>query len=166
MQRLPLNGVWELRAAGEEECIPATVPGCVHTDLLAAGRIADPYYRDNELQLQWISETDWVYSRPFRVTEDLLARDCVMLRCEGLDTLATVRLNGQLVGTTDNMFRTWEFDVRRLLRVGENVIEVTFAAPAPYLRAKDAQRRLPAWSVGDHRSFDGGWLRKEPCSFG
>ena len=174
MLTVPLNGAWELYAAGDgapnaaavDGPIPATVPGCVHTDLLAAGRIEDPYYRDNELRLQWISETDWTYHRTFAVSDDVLGHDRVLLRCEGLDTLATVRLNGRVAGTADNMCRTWEFDAKPLLRAGENTIEVTLAAPAPYLREKDAQRRLPAWSVGAHRSFDGGWLRKEPCSFG
>ena len=165
-----LNGAWELYAAGEGVVraapIPATVPGCVHTDLLAAGRIDDPYYRDNESRLQWISETDWVYRRTFEVSEHLLAHERVLLRCEGLDTLATVRLNGRAAGVADSMYRVWEYDAKALLHPGENTIEVTFAAPAPYLREKDAQRRLPAWSVGAHRSFDGGWLRKEPCSFG
>ena len=179
MLTLPLNGAWELYAAGDDAPgaavpegaaldgpIPATVPGCVHTDLIAAGRIDDPYYRDNELRLQWISETDWTYRRSFRVPDDVLAHERVILRCRGLDTLATVRLNGQLVGTADNMFRTWEFDAKPLLWAGGNTIEVTLAAPAPYLREKDAQRRLPAWGVGQFRWYDGGWLRKEPCSFG
>ena len=60
-QRLDLNGSWQLSRSGLDDWIPATVPGCVHTDLLAAGKIPDPFYRDNEKSLQWIGETSWTY---------------------------------------------------------------------------------------------------------
>src|ERR1051325_9843235 len=105
---LPLNGAWRLARAGSDEWISATVPGCVHTDLLAAGKISDPFFRDNERSLQWIGETDWVYRRTFDVPTELLQHDQVRLRCDGLDTLAAIKLNGQEVGRTDNMFRVWE----------------------------------------------------------
>ncbi len=170
--QITLNGEWQLGQAGEKRGemsgpIPATVPGCVHTDLLAAGLIPDPFYRDNELQLFWIGETDWLYQRIFQVPPELLTRDHVILRCDGLDTLATLSINGQVVGETDNMFRTWEFDVKQLLREGENEIAVHFAAAMPYVRHKaETVRRLPAWGVGDHKLDGGGWIRKEPCNFG
>ncbi len=166
MQKLSLNGPWELSQSGAEESIPATVPGCVHMDLLAAGRLEDPYYRDNELHTLWIGETDWTYRRRFDVDAGLLAHERVLLRCAGLDTLATVTVNGAEVGRTDNMFRTWEFDVQELLRAGENEIAVHFAAPMPYVRARGQERSLPAWGVGQHKLDSGGWIRKEPCNFG
>ncbi len=166
MKTLTLNGAWQLFRAGEAEGIPAVVPGCVHTDLLAAGLIEDPFYRDNELKVLWIGETDWVYRRTFSVPADLLAHQRVLLRCEGLDTLATVLLNGREIGRTENMFRTWEFDVRGLLRAGENEIEVRFDSPMAYVRKRGQERSLPAWGVGDHKLDGGGWIRKEPCNFG
>jgi beta-mannosidase len=167
MDKLSLNGAWSLEQTGRHEPIPANVPGCVHTDLLAAGVIDDPFHRDNELKLQWISETDWVYRRTFDVPAALLAHDRVLLRCAGLDTLATLTLNGHVIGEADNMFRTWEFDAKSALIAGQNEIEVRFAAPLPYLREKaKGARPLPAWGVGDWRSDGAGWLRKEPCSFG
>ena len=62
-RRIPLDGAWQVAPAGTEEWIPATVPGCIHTDLLAAGKIPDPYYQDNEDRVQWIGEVDWIYTR-------------------------------------------------------------------------------------------------------
>jgi len=115
---LSLNGAWQLYQEGKGQAIPATVPGCVHTDLLSARLIPDPYYRDNELQVLWVGETDWVYRRSFTVGADLLAHDRVLLRCQGLDTIAHVRLNGQELGYADNMFREWSFDVAGILREG------------------------------------------------
>ena len=65
MQTIKLDGDWRVAQSGKRGTIPARVPGCVHTDLLAAGKIPDPFYRDNELKLQWIGEANWVYSRHF-----------------------------------------------------------------------------------------------------
>jgi beta-mannosidase len=166
MNTVDLNGAWILSKAGERRTIPASVPGCVHTDLLAAGMIEDPFYRDNELQYLWIGDTDWSYRREFHVPAELLANDRVYLKCEGLDTLATILINDKAAGSADNMFRTWEFDIKAWLKRGRNRIEVRFAAPMPYLRQKEKQRSLPAWGVGDHKLSGGGWIRKEPCNFG
>ncbi len=165
MQTIDLDGQWQLSQTGETQTIPATVPGCVHTDLLAAKKIPDPFYRDNEIDLLWIGEMDWVYRRRFDVPADLLGHDRVRLRCQGLDTLATVRVNGKTVGKADNMFRVWDFDVAGALTEGVNTIEVRFDATLPVLRKKDRQRELPAWT-GDGRLNGGGWIRKEPCNYG
>jgi beta-mannosidase len=166
MQTYSLNGLWQLYRPTRNEPIPAMVPGSVHTALLTAGEIPDPFYQDNELKTMWIGETDWIYRRRFDVDAALLAADRVLLRCEGLDTLARVVLNGQEIGCTDNMFRTWEFDVKSILGVGENEIEISFNAPASYAAAKQAERPLPNWGVPDHKLPGGNWLRKEQCNFG
>ncbi len=167
MQKQSLNGRWTLSHAGENEAIPATTPGCVHLDLLANGLIPDPYFRDNELQVLWVGETDWVYRRSFAVDATLLQHDRVLLRCEGLDTVATLTLNGVVIGSADNMFRVWEYDVRSTLRPGENELVIAFRSPVKYVRDKAAgQRFMPAWGVGDHKLDGGSWIRKEPCNFG
>lgn len=156
-----LGGEWQVSAAGGNDWISATVPGCVHTDLLEAKRIPDPFYRDNEKQIQWISETTWTYRRSFHVTADLLHRKHQLLRCEGLDTLATVIVNGNEVGKTDNMFRTWEFDIKSLLRPGENTIEVRFDPVLSLIRAKEEEKHLPTWQYPG-----AAYVRKMPCNFG
>ncbi len=166
MRQISLNGDWTVSAAGKNERIRALVPGCVHTDLLNAGKIEDPFYRDNELDLYWIGDTDWVYTRSFKIPAALLNNQKVLLRCEGLDTLATVKVNGCKLGNTDNMFRTWEFDVKKALVPGENKIEIRFDAPMPYVRAKEKKRDLFGWGVGLHKLTCGQWIRKEPCNFG
>ncbi len=103
--RLNLNGPWQATQADGTESIKATVPGCIHTDLMAAGKIPDPFFRDNENAVQWVGEKTWVYRRPFQVPEETLHFSQVLLRCEGLDTLASITINGQEVGRADNMFR-------------------------------------------------------------
>ncbi len=166
MQKLDLGGTWTLtRADGEGEAIAASVPGCVHTDLLDAGRIPDPCYRDNEDLVQWVSRVDGRYARTFDVPADLLAEEVVVLRCEGLDTLAEIRINGRRVAKTDNMFRTWEFDVKDRLVEGENGIEITFGAPQPYIERRQKSRALPYWGK-PHKTGCAAWLRKKQCDFG
>jgi len=167
MRSISLNGRWTLRKAGDKSTVTATVPGDVYMDLLRAKSIPDPFYRDNEEGLQWIGESDWTYERTFKVPASILKRDRVLLRCAGLDTLATVRLNGNPLAKTDNMFRTWEWDVKRRLRAGENTIRVDFASPVKFCDKARAPH-YPNRPIFHNKIFatDATWLRKEQCNFG
>jgi len=137
-----LDGRWQLREVSTKPrlkgAIPAMVPGGVHTALLAAGAIADPYVGRNELECLWVDQADWQYRRTFSATARQCAAAMQELVFEGLDTAAEVRLNGRLVGRADNMFRRWRFDVRGVLRPGDNCIEVLFRSP---IRHGEAQSR-------------------------
>lgn len=157
---LPLDGTWQVAKSGSSDWIPATVPGCIHTDLLAAGKISDPFFRDQENSVQWVGETDWLFRRTFSVNAEMLAHRKVLLRCEGLDTLATIKINGQEAGRTNNMFRTWEFDVKPLLQTGENQIEILIESAASFTKKLEDKRK-------ENRGVTGrAWLRKQPCQFG
>jgi beta-mannosidase len=168
MRSLTLNGSWQLRQAAKEDdsWLPATVPGCVHTDLLAAGEIPDPFYGDNELQVLWVGEADWLYRRTFTVPERLLTHEHVLLRCGGLDTLATVTLNGQVIGRGDNMFRTWEFDVKTHLQPGENEIVIRFDSALRIGQERLAERYIHSWSTDTHKLPGGNYVRKAAYHFG
>jgi beta-mannosidase len=160
MHKLSLNGKWTAACPQREIEIPARVPGDVYRDLLKAKQIPDPFYRDNEEQCKWIGESDWTYTRDFTVSKALLQRERVLLKCHGLDTLATLTINGQQVATTDNMFRTWEWDVKDLLKAGNNSITISFASAMQYCRKKGEERKLPGWCT-----YDRNWIRKEQCNF-
>ncbi|MFN8207399.1 MAG: glycoside hydrolase family 2 protein [Bacteroidales bacterium] len=124
-----LKDHWEFRQADSGSWMPATVPGCVHTDLLAAGKIEDPFYRMNEKDLQWIDKKDWEYRTTFTVEKNLLEKNNLLLDFKGLDTYAKVYLNDQLILTADNMFREWKTNVKGILREGENVLLIHFDSP-------------------------------------
>lgn len=168
MKTITLNGRWQVKQAtqADSEWLPATVPGCVHTDLLAAAVIPDPFYRDNEQQVLWVGETGWTYWRALQVPAELLRHDRVLLRFHGLDTLATIWLNGAELGRTDNMFRTWEFDVRPRLQPGENEIVVRFDSALRFGQEKLAQRYIHSWSTDSHKLPGGNYVRKAQCHFG
>jgi beta-mannosidase len=127
-----LNGSWKLRQSETVDWFDASVPGGVYTDLLNAGEIPDPYYADNELDIQWVGKSDWVYRRTVTIDKDFLDEDRIRLRCAGLDTVATVRINGEIVGESANMHREYEFDVNNALTQGENQVEITFHSPVEY----------------------------------
>ena len=164
MRQLSLNGPWTLDIPGSAfTAVPAEVPGSVYHDLLAAGRIPDPFYRDNETEALKLMEYDFHYSRAFQADGELLDCGAVLLRCEGLDTLAAVYINGAEAGRADNMHRTWEFDVKDLLREGENNIAVHFASPTRFIRESYAAD--PADGTADAmEGFPS--LRKAHCMFG
>jgi len=171
LKRLSLNGRWQLQEVGQEETLAATVPGTVHTDFMAVGKIPDPFYRDNELAVLWVEDRAWVYTRSFSVASELLEHDRVLLHFKGLDTLAHVELNGQQLGSTDNMFRAWSFEVKTLLHVGTNTLKVRFDPVFPYLAEKQACRRIPGLQepvlpVGYKKRDAGNWIRKAQCHFG
>ncbi len=158
-----LAGAWEFRQAGIQEWYPANVPGGVHTDLLALGRIPDPFVGDNEKRVQWVAEADWEYRHQFDATPELLRQPHIWLVCDGLDTLATVSLNGSELGRAANMFRQYRWDVKALLKAGENDLRIAFDSPVRFAAAQQAIRPMP----GVSQAIPGGpYLRKAPCQFG
>jgi beta-mannosidase len=164
-QTIDLGGEWTLRQAGKKETVKAIVPGAVHTDLLTAGKIPDPYYRDNEDRLQWIGETDWIYQREFDIQQEFLKHEQIILRCAGLDTLATIKINSRELSRTNNMFRTWEFDVKHLLKEGRNIIVIRFDSTIPYIKIRDAEHHIPLREP-PHGVNGANWVRKEQCNYG
>jgi beta-mannosidase len=163
MEIYSLAGAWEFRQQGTQEWMPASVPGGVHTDLITLGRIADPFVSDNEKRFKWVAEADWEYRRSFRCSDEILAQDKILLVCDGLDTLATVMINGTRLGQTDNMFRQYRWEVKELLFSGENELHILFESPVRCAGQLQANRILP----GVPQAIPGGpHLRKAPCQFG
>jgi len=117
------------KGAAEEAWLPATVPGCVHTDLYAAGKIGDPFFRLNEKDQQWIENESWEYRTTLHVDAAMEHRDRIELVFGGLDTFADVFVNGAHVLSADNMFRGWRVDVTGKVKGGDNQILVRFASP-------------------------------------
>ncbi len=151
---IDLNGTWQLQPDWQspgpallpstlfarDTWLPAQVPGTVHTDLLRAKRIPDPFYGDNETRVQWVAEMGWCYRRTFEVPPDFLQHEAIHLIAEGLDTFATIFLNRQRVAATENMFIAHRFDVKPWLRAGENEIEIRF--DSPLARAQELETRF------------------------
>ncbi len=160
---LPLSGAWKMRQLGTDAWHAATVPGSVYSDLMRDGALADPFWRDNEMAAFELMKHDWEYVCTFAAADDLLRRKHILLRCEGLDTLADVTLNGTPIGHADNMHITWEWDVKPFLHEGENELRIVFRSPINY--CAEAAERAPGWESSDATP---GFrhLRKAHCMFG
>ncbi|MDR2159959.1 MAG: glycoside hydrolase family 2 protein, partial [Treponema sp.] len=80
-----------------------------------------------------------------------------------LDTLADLYLNGAPAGTANNMHRVWEFDVKKILRRGENSLRIVFHSPNKFCREAYKKTR----TGGSEQCLDGfPQLRKAHCMFG
>ncbi|HEV7346336.1 MAG TPA: glycoside hydrolase family 2 protein [Devosia sp.] len=161
-----LDHGWSLtcaRASGAPElpaAIAATVPGTVHTDLLAARLIADPYLDLNEIAVDWVGRCDWRYELAFEWHDD--GTPNVDLVCEGLDTFAQIVLNGAIVGETANMNRSWRFDIRGLLREGDNQLSILFESAWSRGEALAAQYEPRSNNYPGPANL----MRKMACNFG
>jgi len=163
-----LHSGWTVRHVGGpvpaevgDAPLPAAVPGTIHTDLLAAGLIADPYVGTHETDLAWLHRSAWLYERTVTATP-AGADERVDLVFEGLDTIATVVLNGTEVGRTANMHRGYRFDVRDLLRAGDQELSVRFDPALEYAEAI-GEKLGPRPHTNEH-PFNA--VRKMACSFG
>jgi beta-mannosidase len=62
------------------------------------------------------------------------------LEFEGLDTYATVFLNGKVVLEANNMFRKWTIDLPNNLKIGKNHLKVVFHSAVQ--KGKDEAKKL------------------------
>jgi beta-mannosidase len=168
MIRTTLHDGWRLSAVGgpipaavADREVPAVVPGSTHLDLLAANLIPEPYLDTNEAELAWMHRADWRYALTFEA-EAAKPGEKVELAFDGLDTVAAVELNGEVLGSTANMFRSYRFDVREHLRDGANDLVVTFHSALAYAEEQEAElgRRDRAYPHPMNA------VRKMACSFG
>uniref|UniRef100_A0A8C9VF12 beta-mannosidase n=1 Tax=Scleropages formosus TaxID=113540 RepID=A0A8C9VF12_SCLFO len=163
---LSLNGKWALRNSNGSLRMSARVPGCVHTALRENALIQDPYYRFNDRAYRWIALDNWTYAVTFSVPPEISVR----LVFDGVDTVSTVSVNDAVVGTTDNMFRRYDFDVSRALKGDGNVLTVSLASAVEYAARRSRAHRSykvppecpPAVQKGEcHVNF----IRKAQSSF-
>ncbi|NUT50017.1 MAG: glycoside hydrolase family 2 protein [Saccharothrix sp.] len=168
MIRTTLHDGWRLTAVGgpipaelADREVPAAVPGSTHLDLLAADLIPEPYLDTNETGLAWMHRVDWRYALTFEA-EAAGSGEKVELAFDGLDTVATVELNGHVLGSTANMFRSYRFDVREHLNDGANELVVTFRSALAYA---EQQEEALGWR---DRAYPHPMnaVRKMACSFG
>ncbi|MDW8804120.1 glycoside hydrolase family 2 protein [Streptomyces scabiei] len=152
----PLTEGWILRHEGDS--LPAEVPGCVHTDLLAAGLIPDPFLGRNETEVAWVGRREWTYEVELPGTGAPGGHDRTDLVFDGLDTAAEIRLDGRVLGSVRNMHRSYRFDVTGL----SGRLSVRFASA--YTEAEAVRERLGERPNAYPEPFQ--YIRKMACSFG
>ena len=171
MEKMTLNGDrWQMRIVGDQDvygvngqALPAAIPGSVYGNLLQQGLMPDPYDRMNELTALPLMDNDFIFETDFSLREEQLAGDFLLLRFDGIDTLADIYLNDVLLGHADNMHRIWEFSIEDTARVGQNMLRVEIASPTRYIEEEN-QKVFTGGSTDAMRGFP--HLRKAHCMFG
>ena len=120
---------WGFKEVDSRDWLPASVPGTIHTDLMANGLIEDPFYRLNERKVQWVDKKDWVYQCSFEISPEEFERQHHELRFEGLDTYASVYVNDIRVLQSNNMHRTYTVDIKEHLLKGTNTLRILLESP-------------------------------------
>lgn len=141
-------------------CIAANVPGDITDDLYRAGKIADPYYGMNHNELGWISRQDFTYTCQFDVEKDVLAEDEILLHLNGVNLFADIYLNGNLLGTTENMFLKYTYEVKNLIRKNGNILQVKLHSSVEVMDKLDCTGYFGVFDTP--RIF----LRTMQCGFG
>jgi len=167
VEKIDISQNWKFRRAGETQWLDARVPGVVHLDLLRHGLIPDPYYGTNEDSVQWIEREDWMYETTFNIT-NISESTHYELVFEGLDTYASVFLNGEKILSADNMYLRWVIDVKPRLRPGINTLMVYFRSPLVFNEPK-LSGPLPYHVTAEndaHKDKVSVYTRKAPFQFG
>ncbi len=174
MQRRDLVEGWSFKQRDpaitlDEDCaaaegwLPASVPGVVQADLLALGRIPDPFQSLNEAAVQWVGESDWVYRCRFSWSPNDSAQGETTLCFGGLDTCATVWLNGRQILASDNMFVAHRISVQDNLLPGENELLIVFESALRIGKAREAEMgEMPVWNGDSSRVY----VRKAQYHYG
>ncbi|KAK6182765.1 hypothetical protein SNE40_010376 [Patella caerulea] len=168
--KISLTGIpWQI-SNGKNVTVRGRIPGTVQTALLESGIIGEPYYRDNDAQLHWINHSNWTYDLSLLLgLKGMKNHKSIWLVCEGLDTISSVYLNDQLLGTTDNMFVRYVFDIKQHLQNGGNNIRIYFQSPVEYANEQAAKSSYVI-GINSNVDFQHGernrqYIRKEQASF-
>lgn len=142
---------WKFRKKNDKSWLKAIVPGTVHTDLFANKKIPDPFYGNNEKQLQWIENENWEYKTTFSISKTEILQSHIELQFDGLDTYAKVFVNDSLVLIADNMFRSWKVDIKKHVHKGKNNLTIIFESAVR--RGKEEAKKLTYILPGDEKVF-------------
>lgn len=162
---LCLNSNWSVSQLGGNISVLLPVPGDIHSALLAGNLIPDPYWRDNEPELDWVHESEWLAQTRFQVQPERAARYTLSLA--SVDTHATVLLNGYEVGHCENQFLRWDFDVTEALKTGENLLQIRFLSNTKIAieKAEASDISIP-YVAHNNRLAHFNFLRKPQCHAG
>lgn len=155
-----------MKSTLDKDWTAAQVPGSVASDLLRAGLIQDPYYKEQEYEVFEAFRQDYEYEREFVVDSSMLdLADRLELCCEGLDTISEIYLNGISIATTFNMHRTYRFAVNEVVVAGKNHLRIVFRSPVEYVEQK--QKEFSLWAANGEYVVQGfPHLRKAHHMFG
>lgn len=140
--------------------------GDVHSELFERGEIPETFVGTNEVANLWVAQRDWTIERTFEVAPDFLARKDVVLRLEDVDTFATIKVNGRVVGETSDRFARYTFDVKDALQPGTNLLEGVFRSPEKEADARRTRLGRPYPMSNPIWAKNQALIRKPACHAG
>lgn len=132
---------WKM-SYGEYKNLVCSVPCSMYSVLLEKGIIDDPFYGLNELELTELSGKDCIFECEFTVDEQILNKEYIDLIFLGIDTICSVDLNGQKIADVKNMHRGYSFDVKDIIKKGNNKICLKFSSPLEYFKMMENKHHL------------------------
>jgi beta-mannosidase len=157
---------WTLTRVGSNIAMPGTVPGNIHYDMINAGFIEDPFYRANEIDVEWMEEHDWVYATTFNLPESMHHRSQVEIEFKGIDTYSYVILNGDTILETNSMFFPWKANITNLVKKKNNKLFVYLKSPVEEKIPKRDSLPYALPTINDKKGKTGPLSRKAPYHFG
>ena len=167
---LNLEGEFTLSSPTADVRAPITLPGDVHTALLAANRIPDPYFGENEKMVMWVNETPWSVERSFTATEADIA-GFLTLTLDQVDCIATIELNGEVIARTDNSFIRNDIDVTGKVHAGDNTLRLHFDVAPDVAKARSDAHPFPIpftynYQTNGLKGIHMNFIRKAACHAG
>ena len=146
------------------------IPGTIHTILLAAKQINEPYWGYNDINLRHLVNSSWTFTNIFPLTQDFLRYTQLTLHFDQIDTVASITLNNCFIGQTNSMFVPYTLNVIRSCLQSNNHLRIDFQSPIVYAfdQAQAYNETVPPICPPDvqHGECYMQFVRKEPCSFG
>lgn len=165
---LNLGGKYQLDTPSKKAITTAiTLPGDVHTALLDAKQIPDPYFGNNEQEVMWVSNTPWNVERTFKVKKDMLDGYLTLTLSE-VDCIATIKLNGKTLAKVDNQFIRHDLDVTGKLKEGENTLCIEFDVARTVAKKRYEAHDFPIPYIEGNQPYMAhiNFLRKTACHGG
>jgi len=167
---IDLSGAFELTTPARPLRTTIALPGDVHSALLMAGHIPDPYFGDNEKAVMWVHEVLWTMERRFTATREDID-GYLTLTLDRVDCFATIILNGEEIGRTQNAFVRYDFDVTGKVRAGTNTLRLEFAVAKDIAKARADAHAFPIPFTYNYQSnglpgYHMNFIRKAACHAG
>ena len=166
MIKRDLKNNFQISISGQDDWYSMTVPGSAMDTFCRAGILPDPYYGMNEYKWTEFWRNDFDIRSTFSMSAEEISRDQILLTFYGIDTIADIFLNGEKLGHTENMHRTWVYSVKDIVKAGENLLEIHIASPVNFIEAYKPEKGREIHLTNTGTTPGSQYIRKAHSMFG
>ena len=166
MIKRDLKNNFQISISGQDDWYSMTVPGSAMDTFCREGILPDPYYGMNEYKWTEFWRNDFDIRGTFSMSAEEISRDQILLTFYGIDTIADIFLNGEKLGHTENMHRTWVYSVKDIVKAGENLLEIHIASPVNFIEAYKPEKGREIHLTNTGTTPGSQYIRKAHSMFG